>query len=95
MVLITGLVPNGLPHSSVGKEAAFNVGDLGLIPGLGRSPREEKAYPFQYSRMENSTYCKSQTGLSDFHTFTLAPNNHCVTFPRSFKTCWVQSSYAK
>ena len=33
---------------------------------------------------------KSQTWLNDFHTFTLAPNSHCVTFPRSLK-----SSYAK
>ena len=30
----------GFPHSSVGKESACNSGDLGLIPGLGRSPGE-------------------------------------------------------
>ena len=35
----------GFPDSSVGKESACNAGDLGLIPGLGRSPREEKGYP--------------------------------------------------
>ena len=34
----------GFPGSSVGKESAFSVGDLGLIPGLGRSPGEEKGY---------------------------------------------------
>ena len=28
----------GFPNSSVGKESAFNAGDLGLIPRLGRSP---------------------------------------------------------
>ena len=36
----------GFPHSSVGKESACNAGDLGLIPGLGRSPGEGKGYPF-------------------------------------------------
>ena len=34
---------------SAGKESACNVGDLGLIPGLGRSPGEGKGYPLQYS----------------------------------------------
>ena len=33
----------GIPHSSNGKESARNVGDLGLIPGLGRSPGEAMA----------------------------------------------------
>ena len=33
---------------------ACNIGDLGLIPGLGRSPGEEKGYPLQYSGLENS-----------------------------------------
>ena len=37
------------PDSSVGKESACNEGDLGLIPGLGRSPGEGKGYPLQYS----------------------------------------------
>ena len=58
---------------SAGKEYACNVGDLGLIPGLGRSPWEGKGYPFQYSGLENSMDCivrgvaKSRTRLSDFH----------------------------
>ena len=38
----------------VGKESACNVGDLGSIPGLGRSPREGNSYPLQYSGLENS-----------------------------------------
>jgi len=33
------------------------VGDLGLIPGLGRSPGEGKGYPLQYSGLENSMDC--------------------------------------
>ena len=39
----------GFPDSSVGKEFACNAGDLGLIPGLGRSPGEGRGYPLQYS----------------------------------------------
>ena len=45
------------PDSSVGKESACNVGDLGLIPGLGRSPGEGKGCPLQYSGLENSMDC--------------------------------------
>ena len=39
---------------SAGKESACNRGDLGLIPGFGRSPGEGNAYPLQYSGLENS-----------------------------------------
>ena len=44
----------GFPCGSAGKESACNAGDLGLIPGLGRSPGEGKGYPLQYSGLENS-----------------------------------------
>ena len=56
-----------------GKESACNAGDLGLIPGLGRSPGEGKDYLLQYSGLENSMdyiahgVAKSQTQLTDFH----------------------------
>ena len=40
---------SGFPHSSVGKESTCNAGDLGSIPGLGRSLGEAKGYPFQNS----------------------------------------------
>ena len=39
---------------SAGKESACKVGDLGLIPGLGRFPGEGQNYPLQYSGLENS-----------------------------------------
>ena len=42
----------GLPGGSDGKESACNVGDLGLIPGLGRSPGEGNGNPLQYSCLE-------------------------------------------
>ena len=38
----------GFPGGSVGKESACNAGDLGMIPGLGRSPGEGHGNPFQY-----------------------------------------------
>ena len=44
----------GFPCSSAGKESTSNVGDLGSIPGLGRSPGERKGYSLQYSGLENS-----------------------------------------
>ena len=44
----------GFPGSSAGKESICNAGDLGVIPGLGRSPREGNGYLLQYSCLENS-----------------------------------------
>ena len=63
----------GFPGGSAGKESACNVGDLGSILGLGRSPGEGKGYPLQYFGLENPmdyivhSVTKSQTLLSDFH----------------------------
>ena len=48
---------NGFPDSSVGKESTCNAGDLGSIPGSGRSAGEGKDYPLQYSGLENSIDC--------------------------------------
>ena len=45
----------GFPGISAGKESACNAGDLGLIPGLGRSPGEVNGNPLYYSCLENST----------------------------------------
>ena len=58
------------PCGSAGKESSCNAGDLGSIPGLGRSPGEGKGYPLQYSGLENSIVhgvAKSWTQLNDFH----------------------------
>ena len=44
----------GYPGGPVGKEDACNEGDPGLIPGLGRSPGEEKGNPLQDSFLEDS-----------------------------------------
>ena len=67
----------GFPCGSAGEESACSLGDLGLIPGLGRSPGapgEGKGYPLQYSDLENSMDCivlgvaKIWIQLSNFHS---------------------------
>ena len=45
----------GFPGGSDSKESACKAGDLGLIPGFGRSPGEGNGYPLPYSRLENPT----------------------------------------
>ena len=66
----------GFPDGSDGEESASSAGDLGWIPGLGRSPEERNGNPLQYSCLENSTdrgawqaavhrVTKSETRLTD------------------------------
>ena len=47
------ILKEDFPCSSVGKESACNAGDLGSIPGSGRSPGEGNGNPLQYSCLEN------------------------------------------
>ena len=67
------LVFLGFSGGSAGKESTCNGRDLGLIPGLERSPGEGNGYPLQYSGLENSMDCivhgvaKNWTRLSNFH----------------------------
>ena len=74
------LLCSELPCGSAGKESSCNLGDLGSIPGWGRSPGEGNENPFQYSCLQNSMdggawqvtvrrVTKSWTQLSNF-TFT-------------------------
>ena len=73
----------GFPGSSDGKTSVYNLGDLGMTPGSGRSPGEGNSNPLQYSCLENPmvqgawsatvhVVAKSWTWLSDF-TFTFFP----------------------
>ena len=65
------------PCGSAGRESTCNVGDLGWILELGRSPGEGKGYSFQYSGLKNSMnsiahgIAKSRTRLSNFHLTSL------------------------
>ena len=66
----------GFPGGSAGKESARIAGDLGSIPGSGRSPGEGKGYPLQYCGLENFMDCiahgvaKCRTRLNGFHDDT-------------------------
>ena len=65
------------------KESVCNAGDLGSIPGLGRSPGEGNGNPLQYSCLENSMdrrawwamVAKILIQLSNYHTFTTVQMN--------------------
>ena len=54
----------GFPGGSDGKESACNTGDLGLIPGLGRSPGKGHGNPLQYSFLENPHGQRSLVGYN-------------------------------
>ena len=75
-----------------GKESTHNAGDLGLTPGLGKSPGERNGYPLQYSGLENSMdrgawwasvhgVAKSRTQLSDFHFHQLIKYEYLANYP--------------
>ena len=63
----------GFPGGSAGKEYTCNVGELGSIPRLERSPGEGNGYPLWYSGLDSSMdrivqgVTKSQKWLRDFH----------------------------
>jgi len=86
----------GFPCGSAGKESARNVGELGLILGLERSPGEGKGYPLQYSGLENSMdlivhgVAKSQTKtrLSDFHFCKASSDNRFAFLHFFFSWRW-------
>ena len=70
----------GFPCGSAGKESTGNSRDLGLIPGLGRSPGEGKGYPLQYSGLENSMDF-SPRGRKESDTteqLSLSPHQSCT-----------------
>ena len=83
----------GLPGGSAGKESACNVGGLGLIPRLGRSPGERNGYPLQHSDLENSMdsivheVAKNQTQPSNFHFHHMWPT------AQPQKLQWPQQQY--
>ena len=81
---------SGFPGGSDGKESPYSVGDLGSIPGLGRSPGGGNGNTLQYSCLENSMQGgawratvhgipKSRTWLSDFLFFFFFSNVSLLT----------------
>ena len=65
----------GFPCGSAGKESTYNAGDLRSIPGLRRSPGEEKGYPLQYSGLENSMIKQLSLYLSPEKSVCRSRNN--------------------
>ena len=76
----------GFPGGSEGKASAYNAGDLGSVPGWGRSPGEGNGNPLQYYYLENPMdgeawwatvhgVAKSQTQLSNFTLLILMTSN--------------------
>ena len=75
--------------SPAGKESACNVGDLGSVPGLAKSPGGGHGNPLQHSCLQNShgqrslagymqsRGCKSRTRLRDTHTYHIYMNSVC------------------
>ena len=61
---VTQRAQKGFPYSSVGKESACNAGDLGSIPGWGRSPGGGNGNPLQYSCLENPHGQRSLAGYN-------------------------------
>ena len=88
--MFSGSSINDFPGGSDGKASACNAGDLGSIPGSGRSPGEGNGNPLQYYCLENpmdrgawqaAVYgvAKSQTRLSDFPS-----QSHCINYESHF-----------
>ena len=87
-IIITLRKKEGFPGDSDDKESACSAGDLGSIPGSGRSPGGGHGNPLQYSCLENPMdrgdswatvhgVTKSQTQLCDFHQEIKSRNIHC------------------
>ena len=72
------------PCSSADKESACNAGDLGSIPGLERSPGEEKGYPLQYSILENSMDCIVHGVVTFTDSFCLSSFCDSSAYRRTF-----------
>ena len=70
----------GFPGDSGGKDSVYNAGDLGSVPGSGRSPGEGNGIPLQYSCLENSmdrnlvgysTWCRKESDTTERLTLSL------------------------
>ena len=90
--------PDRLPSGSDNKESSCNVGDLGLIPGLGRSPGGGHCKPLQYSCLENSNGQRSLVGQYPWGRkeldVTERSTHNMGVHPKSWDSCFHLSSAA-
>ena len=89
-ILLNHAIPLGLPRWLSGKESACNLGvtrDVGLILGLGRSPRKGNGKPLQYSCLENPMDRGAEWaivhGVTQSQTCLKRPSLHSYTTPLS------------
>ena len=80
--------PPGFPGGSAGKESACSAGDLGSIPGLGRSPEEGNGCPLQYAGLEDSMDCKAH-GVAKSQTLTEQLSLSLSSQTPAFLPCWL------
>ena len=80
----------GFPWGEAGKESACNVGDLSLIPGLGRSSGEGKGYLLQYSGLKNSMNCIVH-GAANSRTWLINCHFHFPSKEKASLISWLQS----
>ena len=85
----------GFPGRSHCKEAACNSGDLGLIPGSGRSPGEGKSNPLQYSCLENPHGWKSLAGYSPWGLTSWCQAPPTMGFFHTRMLEWVAISFSR
>ena len=83
ITFISSGISMGFFYGSAGKESACNVGDLGSIPGLRRSPGEGRGYPLQYSGLENSMACIVH--VSQRHNWVTFTHTYTMQFTQIFK----------
>ena len=79
----------GFPPSSVGKESAYSAGDLGLIPGLGRSPGEGNDNSLQYYCLENpmdrGAWCTAVHGVAKNWAWLFSKAGFSNTWTENFQ----------
>ena len=86
----------GFPSGSTGKEPTCNVGDLGSIPGLRRSPGDGNSYPLQYTGLENSMDCivcgvtkvRHDRATFTFNTFNISGKGLIFKIYKELRTQW-------
>ena len=82
----------GFPGGSDGKESTCNAGDLGLIPGLGRSPGGGHGKPLQYSCLESPHGQRSLVGYSPWDRKELDTPEQLGTSDTQYIRCWNKTS---
>ena len=83
----------GFPGGSDSKESSCSAGDLGSIPGSGRSPEERKGYPLQYSCLENSMYRGAQ--WATVHGIARSDQSHLTSIHSVCSPVWRKEGQPK